>query len=106
MIGKQIYNLCKIILSYNRSLTGNGNRATLTTLKKHCTKLKIKEISSGTKVFDWIIPKEWNVKEAWIKAPNNKKFADYSKNNLHLVGYSKKINIKGNSEKIVNGLIL
>lgn len=94
MIGKKIYNLCKIIFPYNRSLTGNGNRTTLNVLKKYCSKLKIKEVPSGTKVFDWVIPKEWNVKEAWIKGPDNKKFADFSKNNLHLVGYSKKIKKK------------
>ena len=94
MIGKKIYNLCKIIFPYNRSLTGNGNRTTLNILKKYCSKLKIKEVPSGTKVFDWVIPKEWNVKEAWIKGPDNKKFADFSKNNLHLVGYSKKIKKK------------
>jgi aminopeptidase-like protein len=94
MIGKKIYNLCKIIFPYNRSLMGNGNRITLNILKKYYSKLKIKEVPSGTKVFDWVIPKEWNVKEAWIKGPDNKKFADFSKNNLHLVGYSKKINKK------------
>ena len=52
MIGKKIYNLCKIIFPYNRSLTGNGNRTTLNVLKKYCPKLKIKEVPSGKKVFD------------------------------------------------------
>jgi len=94
VIGNKIYNLCKILFPYNRSLTGNGNRITLSTLKKYCSRLKIVEVPSGTKVFDWVVPQEWNVKEAWIKGPDNKKFADFSKNNLHLVGYSKKVEKK------------
>ena len=91
MIGNKIYNLCKVLFPHNRSLTGNGNRITLNILKKYCPKLKIKHVPSGTKVFDWTVPKEWNVKEAWIKDSNNKKIADFSKNNLHLVGYSKSV---------------
>ena len=63
MIGKEIYNLCKILYPLNRSLTGEGNRKTLKILKKYNRKLKIKEIKCGKKVFDWIVPKEWNVKE-------------------------------------------
>ena len=100
MIGKKIHKLCKVLLPINRSLTGNGNRKTLKILKKYCPKLKIKEIPTGTKIFDWTIPKEWNVKEAWIKGPDNKKFADYSKNNLHLVGYSQKIKKKLSLKKL------
>jgi len=91
VIGNKIYNLCKVLFPHNRSLTGNGNRITLNILKKYCPKLKIKHVPSGTKVFDWTVPKEWNVKEAWIKDSNNKKIADFSKNNLHLVGYSKSV---------------
>ena len=106
MIGKKIYNLCKVIFPYNRSLTGNGNRTTLNILKKYCPKLKTKEVPSGTKVFDWVIPKEWNVKEAWIKGPDNKKFADFSKNNLHLVGYSKKIKKKNFIKKFRKEIVL
>ena len=75
----------------NRSLTGDGNRQTLNVLKKYYRKLSIKEIKSGTKVYDWKIPMEWNVKEAWIKTPNGNKIADFQKNNLHLVGYSHQI---------------
>ncbi len=91
MIGKEIYNLCKKLFPLNRSLTGDGNRLTLNILKKYYKKLSIKEIKSGTKVYDWKIPMEWNVKEAWIKTPNGNKIADFQKNNLHLVGYSHQI---------------
>ena len=94
MIGKKIHNLCKKLLPLNRSLTGNGNRQTLKILKDICGNLKIKEIPSGRKVFDWTIPDEWNAKNAWIRCPNGKKIAIYKKNNLHLVSYSKKMNVK------------
>ena len=70
-----------------RSLTGNGNRQTLDIIKK-IIPLKIVEYPSGQKVFDWIIPKEWNVKDAWIKDSSGEKIIDYSESNIHLVGYS------------------
>ena len=85
---KKMINLIKKLWPINRSLTGEGNRKTLKILKSICNSLKIREIKSGKKVFDWKIPLEWNVKEAWIKDTNNKVIIDFKKNNLHLVGYS------------------
>ena len=80
--GKELFPIC-------RSITGKG---TLTTLKKikslQLKNLKIKKISSGSKVFDWKIPKVWNVKEAYLIDPTDKKIIDFKKNNLHLIGYS------------------
>ncbi|MEO6837520.1 MAG: DUF4910 domain-containing protein [Ginsengibacter sp.] len=71
----------------NRSLTGNANRESLKILKE-IIDLKISEIPSGTKCFDWIVPPEWNVKEAWVKDSSGKKIIDFDVSNLHLVGYS------------------
>lgn len=71
----------------NRSLTGNGNRQTLTILSE-IIPLEIKEIPSGTQCFDWTVPPEWNVKEAWIKDENGNSIVDFKNNNLHLLGYS------------------
>ena len=62
----KIIKLIKKIFPYNRSLTGNGNRKTLYEIKKILKNLKIIEYKSGEKVFDWIIPPEWNVKNAYI----------------------------------------
>ena len=92
MIGKKIHNLCKILWPINRSITGNGVRKTLNILKKNCSTMKFFEIASGTKVFDWTIPNEWNVKEAKVIGPDNKKVLDFTDNNLHLVGYSTSVN--------------
>ena len=65
-IGKKIYNKIEQLLPINRSLTGNGNRKTLRSLKKICKQLKILEFSSGKNVFDWKIPAEWNLNEAYV----------------------------------------
>ncbi len=82
------YGLAKILWPINRSLTGKGNRLTLRILKKINPKLKLKKVKSNTKVSDWIIPLEWNVKEAFIKNIKDEKILDFKKNNLHLMGYS------------------
>lgn len=71
----------------NRSITGNGVRDTLKVLSEF-VKLNIYEEKSGIKVFDWVVPFEWNVKKAYIVTPEKKIIADFSVNNLHLVGYS------------------
>lgn len=71
----------------NRSLTGNGNRKTLKILSE-IIDLKISEVPCGTECYDWIVPPEWNVKNAWIKDSKGNMVVDFSKNNLHLLGYS------------------
>lgn len=70
-----------------RSLTGNGNRETLKILSE-IIDLEIREVPSGTVCFDWTVPPEWNVREAWVKNSKGEKVIDFSLNNLHLLGYS------------------
>ncbi len=70
-----------------RSLTGNGNRETLKILSE-IVDLNISEIPSGTACFDWVVPPEWNAKEAWIKDSHGNIIVDFKNNNLHLLGYS------------------
>ena len=96
MIGEEIYKFAKVLWPLNRSLTGEGVRETLKQISKHIPNLKIKSVKSGKKVFDWIVPKEWNVSEAYIITPCGKKICDFKKNNLHLVGYS--VPFEGNIE--------
>ena len=88
MIDNKLYNLGKKIFRINRSITGNGVRETLKHIKKELKNLKIFEIKSGTKVYDWKVPPEWNVKKAYIEDKNKNKIIDIKNNNLHLVGYS------------------
>ena len=86
---KKYYNIAKnILFSINRSLTGNGTFKTLKIIKKNFPMLKIKKIKSGTKVFDWKVPPEWNVVDAYVSDSKGKKIIDFKKNNLHLLGYS------------------
>ena len=65
--------LAKKLFPINRSLTGKGNLETLKILKSVNKKLIIKKIASGKKVFDWKVPQEWNIKNAYILTPNKKK---------------------------------
>jgi len=76
----------------NRSITGPGLRETLLYLNKLLPNLSIKFIESGTKVFDWTVPKEWSVSEAYIDDKNGRRVLDFKENNLHLVGYSAPVN--------------
>lgn len=86
---KRYYNIAKTKLyPLTRSLTGKGVRETLKIILKEFSKFKIKKIKSGTKVFDWNIPPEWNISDAYILDKNNNKIIDIKNNNLHLVGYS------------------
>lgn len=87
-IGQDIYNLCKKMFPYNRSITGNGVRKTLKALQEIFSDIKIYEVPSGTKVFDWTVPKEWNIRDAWIKDSNGNIILDFKESNLHVVGYS------------------
>ena len=87
-IGNDIHNFASKLWRVNRSLTGEGVRQTLTLIKEHLPKLTVKSVPSGTQVFDWIVPPEWHVNEAYITTPNGDKICDFSVNNLHLVGYS------------------
>ena len=83
--------LLKKLTPIYRSITGKGNLQTLKYLKSLDNKLKIKYFKSGEKVFDWKVPLEWKIKDAYIITPDNKKICDFKKNNLHLMAYSKKI---------------
>ena len=82
---KDLFPIC-------RSLTGKGNIKTLNYFKKINRDFKIKSYRSGNKYFDWKIPLEWNINDAYIQDDNGNKFCEFKKNNLHLVGYSQRIN--------------
>ncbi len=94
-LGKKLWPL-------NRSLTGRDNKKTLLILKKEIPSLKIKYFKSGKKVFDWIIPREWNVKDAYVLDKNNNKIVSFKKNNLHLVSYSHKIKTTLKRDQFLN----
>jgi len=76
----QLFPIC-------RSITGSGVRKSLNILKQ-ITDFEIHEIASGTKCFDWEVPNEWNIKDAFIEDSEGKKIVDFQENNLHVVNYS------------------
>lgn len=84
---KQIESYFDRLWPITRSLTGNGNRKTLSILSE-LVDLKIIEIPSGTPCFDWNVPPEWNIKSAWIKNSKGEKIIDMADHNLHILGYS------------------
>jgi len=90
--GKSIYNLCKQLWPITRSITGNGVRETLRIIQKEIPDLTINEVLTGVQCFDWKIPKEWNIIDAYIIDPNGDKIINFQENNLHVVSYSTPIN--------------
>lgn len=85
--GQEMYGLTCELYPICRSITGNGVRKTLNLLKRHID-LEIHEIPSGTEVFDWTVPKEWNIREAYVKNSKNEKVIDFNDSTLHVVSYS------------------
>ena len=92
-IGKNMHELMIELFPICRSITGNGVRQSLQILQNHIS-LDISEITSGTKVFDWTIPREWNINDAYIKNSKGEKIIDFKKSNLHVLSYSTPIRIK------------
>lgn len=90
-VGKAMHQLAVQLFPLNRSLTGDGVRQSLAMLQAYLPELQVHEIPSGTRCFDWSIPDEWNVQEAYIEGPNGERVVDFRWHNLHLVGYSEPV---------------
>ena len=87
-----MWKLANKIFPINRSLTGEGVRQTLNILGHQVSNLHCNEVTSGTKVFDWVVPDEWKINEAYILCESGNKIIDFQENNLHVIGYSAPIN--------------
>jgi len=96
-LGKKLFPIC-------RSLTGRGVRQTLNMMNEFEPMLKIKSMKSGKKVYDWKIPDEWNIYDAYVLDDKSKKIIDFKKNNLHLIGYSSPINKKISKKELFQRL--
>jgi aminopeptidase-like protein len=86
-VAKDMLELIDQLFPLCRSITGNGVRKTLGILKHHVS-LEMHEIPTGTPVFDWTVPKEWNIKDAYVKNAKGEKIIDFQRSNLHVVNYS------------------
>ena len=86
-IGEKMHRLASELYPICRSITGDGVRQTLELLKG-CISLQVHEVATSTKVFDWAVPKEWNIRDAYIKDASGKRIVDFRESNLHVMGYS------------------
>ncbi|MEA2079777.1 MAG: DUF4910 domain-containing protein, partial [Pseudomonadota bacterium] len=87
VIGERMYELISDLYPICRSITGNGVRNTLERVSQQIP-LTVHEVPSGTPVFDWTVPREWNIEDAYVITPTGEKIAEFKKHNLHVLNYS------------------
>jgi len=90
-IGVDMHRLMGELYPLCRSITGNGVRETLRIISQHIP-IEIHNIPTGTQVFDWTVPKEWNIKDAYVKNSRGERIVDFRRSNLHVVNYSVPVN--------------
>src|ERR1700757_3361385 len=86
-IGEEIFALAAELFPICRSITGNGVRETLQRISSHID-IDIHQVPTGTNVFDWTIPREWNIREAHVCEGSGRKIVDFAASNLHVLHYS------------------
>lgn len=101
--GEAMYELVKQLYPICRSITGNGVRESLALLQERVP-MTIREVPTGTQVFDWTVPKEWNVKDAFIKDASGKRVVDFRESNLHVVNYSIPVRARMGREELAKNV--
>ena len=86
-LGQELHRFAADLYPICRSITGDGIRRTLAMIQERIP-LRTVEVTTGTQVFDWTVPKEWNIRDAYIKAPGGKRVVDFQQCNLHVMNYS------------------
>lgn len=102
-IGEDIYRFISELYPICRSITGEGAKETLRLIGKRIP-LETHEVPTGTTVFDWVVPKEWNIKDAYIKNARGEKVVDFKNSNLHVVNYSLPVHKKVSLDELKNHL--
>lgn len=100
--GREMYEFAGRLFPIGRSLTGEGVRESLKLIQEQIPELEIKEVSSGTQVFDWTVPKEWEIREGYIEDGQGNRVIDYKNNNLHVMGYSTPVDKYVSLEELLN----
>lgn len=100
-VGKRMYALAGRLFPICRSITGEGFRKSLNILCEEVPDIKVYEVPSGTPVFDWVVPKEWNIRGGGIYRCNGEKVIDFEDSNLHIIGYSTPIHDIVSREKLL-----
>ncbi|MEY9196651.1 aminopeptidase-like protein [Sinorhizobium fredii] len=90
-VGEWCFSLAEELWPINRSLTGEGVRTTLSRIKDELPALTVHEVPSGTAAFDWVVPDEWTIREAYIEDGAGNRIVDFKENNLHVLGYSEPV---------------
>jgi aminopeptidase-like protein len=85
--GRELHQFATDLYPICRSITGDGIRKTLVSIQKHIP-LQTFEVPTGTHVFDWTVPKEWNIRDAYIRVPGGKRVVDFARSNLQVLNYS------------------
>jgi aminopeptidase-like protein len=86
-LGREMYDLIAELFPICRSITGDGTRQTLEIMKRIIS-IDVFNVPSGTRVFDWSVPKEWNIRDAYVKNARGERVIDFKKSNLHVLNYS------------------
>jgi len=87
-VGEELYKLVAELYPICRSITGDGVRRTLEIVERELGGLAVSEVPTGTQVLDWTVPREWNVRDAWVADAAGRRVIDFQASNLHLVSYS------------------
>jgi aminopeptidase-like protein len=90
--GAELYQLTERLYPICRSLTGSGVRETLQLLEREADlQLEITEVPTGTQIYDWTVPQEWVIRDAYVADPSGTRVIDFADSNLHVVGYSEAV---------------
>ena len=89
--GQAMHDLARRLFPICRSITGEGLRETLHVLREHLPEMTLHDVPSGLQVFDWVVPDEWNIRLGRLVGPDGETVADFTHNNLHVVGYSEPV---------------
>lgn len=103
-LGDKMYALAQELWPICRSISGDGIRHSIKLIKKYLPDLKVVEVDSGTQVFDWVIPQEWNINDAFVANSSGERIIDFKKNNLHVVGYSIPVDMTVDLDELQNHL--
>jgi aminopeptidase-like protein len=97
--GQDLFAMVAELYPICRSITGDGVRATLGVVGRQLD-LEVHEVPTGTEVLDWTVPREWNVRDAWVAGPDGKRVIDFADSNLHLMSYSVPVRVTVSLEEL------
>ena len=98
-IGDELHDLIARLYPICRSISGEGVRQTFELLRP-ILDLEVTEVPTSTQVFDWTVPREWNIRDAWIAGPDGRRVLDFADSNLHVLGYSAPIRARMSLEQL------